>query len=331
MFFQYLRDRRILVFLLFLLILIFTVVFVLFQIPLPAVLYAAALFSVAGIPVAVRDFLRCRRQHRRLCRICSSGIVFPEELPVPETLEERDFHALILRLCQDREAILAEQMQMQQETENFYTLWLHQIKTPIAAMSLLLQQNTDLDASQLRQELFKIEQYASLTLEYLRIGSIAADLCAQPCSLSDVVRQAIKKYAPVFIYKKIGIVTEGLDRTVISDEKWLVFVTEQLLSNALKYTSSGEIRIWSEWTDDAGTVLYIQDTGIGIRSEDLPRVFERGFTGSNGRIDKKATGLGLYLCNMVCQKLCHKLSITSKPGEGTCVCVHFGRQDVQVE
>ncbi len=331
MFFQYLRDRRILLFLLLLLILIFTVVFVLFRIPLPAILYAAALFCVIGVPVAVKDFMRYRRQHRRLCQVCSSGIVLLEELPAAKTLEEQDFHALIMRLCQDREMLLAKQVQTQQEAENFYTLWLHQIKTPIAAMSLLLQQNTDLDVPQLRQELFKIEQYAGLTLEYLRIGSIAADLRAQPCNLSDVVRQAIKKYAPVFIYKKIGIVTEALDRTVISDEKWLVFVTEQLLSNALKYTAAGEIRIWSEWTDDAGTVLHMQDTGIGIRSEDLPRVFERGFTGSNGRIDKKATGLGLYLCNMVCQKLCHKLSITSKPGEGTCVCVHFGRQDVQVE
>lgn len=331
MFFQYLRDRKILLFLLFLLILIFMVVFVLFRIPLPAVLYAAALFGVIGVPVAVKDFMRYCRQHRILCQVCRGDIVFLEELPVAKTLEEQDFHALIMRLCQDRELLLETQMKMQQDAENFYTLWLHQIKTPIAAMSLLLQQNTDLDVSQLRQELFKIEQYAGLTLEYLRIGSIAADLCAQPCNLSDVVRQAIKKYAPVFIYKKIGIVTESLDCTVISDEKWLVFVTEQLLSNALKYTAAGEICVWSEWAEDTGTMLFMQDTGIGIRSEDLPRVFERGFTGSNGRIDKKATGLGLYLCNMVCRKLCHRLSITSKPGEGTCVCIHFGRQDVQVE
>ena len=108
-------------------------------------------------------------------------------------------------------------------------------------------------------------------------------------------------------------------------------VIEQLLSNALKYTAAGEIHIWSEYTNETGTVLCIQDTGIGIRSEDLPRVFERGFTGSNGRIDKKATGLGLYLCDTVCNKLCHRLSIDSWPGGGTCVRIHFGRQDVQVE
>ncbi len=331
MFFQYLRDRRILLFLLLFLFLIFATVFALFRLPLAPVLYAAALFCVVAIPFAVGDFLRHRRQHYRLCQLCSSSTVLPEAFPAAETLEEQDFHALLLRLCQDRETLLAEQVQWQKDTENFYTLWLHQIKTPIAAMSLLLQQNTDLDVSQLRQELFKIEQYAGLTLEYLRIGSIAADLRAQPCSLSDVVRQAVKKYAPIFIYKKLGIVTENLDRTVISDEKWLVFVVEQLLSNALKYTAAGEIRFWSEYAGETGTVLCIRDTGIGIRSEDLPRVFERGFTGDNGRIDKKATGLGLYLCDMVCKKLCHRLSIDSQPGEGTCVCIHFGRQDVQVE
>lgn len=331
MFFQYLRDRRVLVFLLLILFLIFTGVFALFRLPIPPVLYAAALFCVVGLPFAAGDFLRYRRRHHRLCQLCSSSSVLPEALPEAQTLGEQDFHALILRLCRDRETLLAEQMQSQQDAENFYTLWLHQIKTPIAAMSLLLQQNTDLDVAQLRQELFKIEQYAGLTLEYLRIGSIAADLRAQPCSLSHVVRQAVKKYAPVFIYKKLGIVTEKLDRTVISDEKWLVFVIEQLLSNALKYTAAGEIHVWSEYTEQMGTMLCIQDTGIGIRSEDLPRVFERGFTGGNGRIDKKATGLGLYLCDTVCKKLCHRLSIDSQPGEGTCVCIHFGRQDVQVE
>ncbi len=331
MFFQYLQDRRILLFLLLLLFCIFTVVFLLFQLPPVPVLYAAALFCTVAIPLAVGDFLRYRRRHRRLCQLCGSSTVLPEALPEARTLEEQDFHALLLRLCQDRETLREEQMQSQQDAENFYTLWLHQIKTPIAAMSLLLQQNTDPAVAQLRQELFKIEQYAGLTLEYLRIGSIAADLRAQPCSLSHVVRQAVKKYAPVFIYKKLGVAAEELDRTVISDEKWLVFVVEQLLSNALKYTAAGEIRIWSEYTDAAGTVLCIRDTGIGIRSEDLPRVFERGFTGGNGRIDKKATGLGLYLCDTVCKKLCHRLSIDSQPGEGTCVRIHFGRQDVQVE
>lgn len=331
MFLRYLRDHRVLLYLLLMLIIIFTVVFALYQIPPVSAVYAGLLFCVAAVPFAVQDFLRYRRRHRRLIQLYSCDLVLPEELPPVKTAWEQDYQSLVLRLCRDRENLQEEIRQMQQETENFYTLWLHQIKTPIAAMSLLLQQNCEPDPAALQQELFKIEQYAGLTLEYQRIGSIAADLHARPCSLADVVHQAVKKYAPVFIYKKLHIVTEKLDRTVISDEKWLVFIIEQLLSNALKYTPSGEIKIWSEYTDAVGTVLHIQDTGIGILKEDLPRVFERGFTGRNGRIDKKATGLGLYLCDTVSRKLGHRLSIVSAPGQGTCVSVHFGRQDVQVE
>lgn len=331
MFFWYLRDRRTVLFLLLLLLFIFIVVFALFRIPLPPILYAGALFCVVAVPVAVRDFLWYRRRHHRMAGLCESSMVLPEDLPPAGSLGEQDDQALVLRLCRELEEQQAHALQKQQEMENFYTLWVHQIKTPIAAMSLLLQQNTDSTAPVLRQELFKIERYAELTLEYLRIGSIASDLRAEPCCLSDVVRQAVKKYAPVFIYKKLPVVTEDLDRTVISDEKWLVFIIEQLLSNALKYTAAGEIRIWSEYTSEAGTVLHVRDTGIGIRAEDLPRVFERGFTGSVGRMDKRATGLGLYLCDTVARRLCHRLSIASRLGEGTCVSVHFGRQDVEVE
>lgn len=331
MFLQYMRDHRKLLFLLALLVIIFTVVFALYQIPAVPALYAGLLFCAAAVPFAIQDFLRYRRRHHQLTQLCSCDLVLPEELPVSKAVWEQGYQALVLRLCWDRENLQEEIRQIQQETENFYTLWLHQIKTPIAAMSLMLQQSGEPDTAALQQELFKIEQYAGLTLEYQRIGSIAADLHERPCSLTDVVRQAVKKYAPVFIYKKLRVVTEDLDRTVVSDEKWLVFIIEQLLSNALKYTTSGEIVIRSEYTDGAGAVLHIQDTGIGILKEDLPRVFERGFTGRNGRIDKKATGLGLYLCDTVSRKLCHKLTIASTPGQGTCVSIHFGRQDVQVE
>ncbi len=331
MFFRYLGDHRKLLCLLALLVIIFTVVFALYQLPAVPALYAGLLFCTAALPFAVQDFLRYRRRHDQLTRLSAGDLVLPEELPAARAAWEQDYQMLVLRLCRDRENLQEDIREIRQETENFYALWLHQIKTPIAAMSLMLQQSGEPDPAALQQELFKIEQYAGLTLEYQRIGSIAADLHARPCSLADVVRQAVKKYAPVFIYKKLRVVTEDLDRTVISDEKWLVFIIEQLLSNALKYTPAGEVNIRSAYTDDAGTVLSIQDTGIGILKEDLPRVFERGFTGRNGRIDKKATGLGLYLCDTVSRKLCHKLTIASTPGQGTCVSIHFGRQNVQVE
>ena len=174
MFLQYLRDHRRLLFLLALLVIIFTMVFALYQIPAVPARYAGLLFCAAAVPFAVRDFLQYRRRHHQLTQLCSCDLVLPEELPVSKAIWEQDYQALVLRLCRDRENLQEEIRQIRQETENFYTLWLHQIKTPIAAMSLMLQQSGEPDTAALQQELFKIEQYAGLTLEYQRIGSIAA-------------------------------------------------------------------------------------------------------------------------------------------------------------
>lgn len=130
------------------------------------------------------------------------------------------------------------------------------------------------------------------------------------------MRQVVKKYATIFIYNHISIQLENLDYMILTDEKWFCFVLEQILSNALKYTRQGSVTILAQ-ESDKGIRVIVRDTGMGIRSEDLPRIFEKGFTGYNGRMDKKASGLGLYLCKGVCDKLGHQIDVVSKEGEGT--------------
>ena len=188
-----------------------------------------------------------------------------------------------------------------QEKQDFFALWAHQIKTPIAALNLLLQGEKQ-DAAVCRQELFKIENYVEMALNYLRFEEISNDLVLERNSLEQLVRQVVKKYAAIFIYNHISIQLEHLDYTVLTDEKWFCFVLEQILSNALKYTKQGSVKISAEETEN-GLQIFVKDTGIGIKREDLPRIFEKGFTGYNGRMDKKASGLGLYLCKGVCEKL----------------------------
>lgn len=190
-----------------------------------------------------------------------------------------------------------------QEKQDFFALWAHQIKTPIAALNLLLQGEKQ-DAAVCRQELFKIENYVEMALNYLRFEEISNDLVLERNSL------------------------EHLDYTVLTDEKWFCFVLEQILSNALKYTKQGSVKISAEESANGLRVL-VKDTGIGIRSEDLPRIFEKGFTGYNGRMDKKASGLGLYLCKGVCEKLGHGISVASKEGEGTTVMITLQCEKVQ--
>ena len=208
-----------------------------------------------------------------------------------------------------------DKYELLKEKEDFFSLWAHQIKTPIAAMNLLLQ-NDETDAAGCRQELFKIENYVEMALNYSRFENMSGDLELKACPLQPMVKQSVKKFSRVFIHKHLKVELDVPDITVLTDEKWFCFVLEQLLSNALKYTKEGGVRIYTETTDGELKIV-ISDTGIGIRSSDLPRIFEKGFTGYNGRIDKKASGLGLYLCKGVCDKLGHSIHAESEEGHGT--------------
>lgn len=201
------------------------------------------------------------------------------------------------------------------EKEDFFALWAHQIKTPIAAMNLLLQ-NEEPDRAQCRQELFRIENYVEMALDYARFENLSGDLVLESCELLPMVKQTVKKYSTIFIHKHLKVELKDLDTKILTDEKWFCFVLEQILSNALKYTKEGGVTIRAE-KNGKETRVVIGDTGIGIRSEDLPRIFEKGFTGCNGRLDKKASGLGLYLCKGVCDKLGHGIGAVSQEGKGT--------------
>lgn len=206
-----------------------------------------------------------------------------------------------------------------QENEDFFALWAHQIKTPIAALTVLLQEE-DLDIAASRQELLKIEGYVEMALGYTRYENMGNDLVLESQPLDQLVKNVVKKYSTMFIYKHLSVQLDHLECHVLTDEKWFSFVLEQLLSNALKYTAQGGIHIYGE-EDSDGLCVIVQDTGIGIRKEDLPRVFEKGFTGYNGRVDQKASGLGLYLCKGICTKLGHRLSIESELEKGTRVMI----------
>lgn len=208
-----------------------------------------------------------------------------------------------------------QQWEKMQDKQDFFALWAHQIKTPIAALNLLLQGEKQ-DSASCRQELFKIENYVEMALNYLRFEEMNNDLVLERQHLETLVRQAVKKYATIYIYNHISIQLENLDYMILTDEKWFCFVLEQILSNALKYTRQGSVTILAQ-ESDKGIRVIVRDTGMGIRSEDLPRIFEKGFTGYNGRMDKKASGLGLYLCKGVCDKLGHQIDVVSKEGEGT--------------
>ena len=303
---------------------IFSLVFYLYDLPLESILYATVLCAVTAFIYAVVDCLQFYRLHQELTLIKQRIAYELGEQSIPRDLIEKDYQEILELIYNDKVRRLTISDNEKKELLEYYTMWAHQIKTPISAMRLLLHDN-DMEETGLQNkkeleiELFKIEQYVEMVLQYIRLGSSSTDFVIKKYELDSLVRQAIHKYARIFIQKKLTLHYEELKQEVVTDEKWLVFVIEQLLSNALKYTKTGSITIYLK----AGPILVIEDTGIGIREEDLPRLCEKGFTGYNGRADKKATGIGLYLCKMILRKLSHDITIESKPGVGTKVMIHL--------
>lgn len=289
------------------------------------ILYAFAIYLVFLIFLGIFDYRKQAKKHHILLSYDSTtGKPLSELLPEKELLIT-DYQNIILKLEELQRTRTNAHIVREKELSDFYTLWVHQIKTPIAALRLLLQTSPE-HISEMKSELFKIERYVDIILGYLRMEDINQDLLLKHYSLEALVKQAVKKYSPLFIQSKLSLTLENLSLSVLTDEKWLVFSLEQLLSNAIKYTPSGSIRIYANAAPDdeiLTTTLVIEDTGIGIAPEDLPRIFERSFTGYNGRVDKKASGLGLYLCKTILTRLGHEISITSKPQEGTRVTITF--------
>lgn len=282
-------------------------------------------FEVAGfllfVLLGVRFYFYDRRYRavQVLQRECG---LYPEEFPKTNNAMEKNYQELLKQLMKLAVSKIQEQQHLHNEQMEYYTLWVHQIKTPISAIRLLIQEQMD-PQGLLKQEVFKIEQYVEMVLQYLRIQNLSSDLVLEPCLLDEVIKHSIKKYSTLFIYKKIKVTLDTSPCTIVSDQKWCIFLVEQILSNALKYTKEGEIKITIKELPPKEVQLLITDTGIGIRPEDLQRIFERGYTGYNGRMDKKASGVGLYMVKKVTDTLGHKITITSEVNKGTTVGIRF--------
>lgn len=306
---------------------IFSMMCFLYNLPLEPIGYALLLNFIVILVITVVDFMSYHQRYQKLVwmkkKIKNEVSGFPE----PKTALEVQYQELLQILQEEKQHMVSSMDCKYSEMMDYYTLWVHQIKTPIAAMRLLLQVSKDENKSELEQELFKIERYVEMVLGYLRISGTTSDFIFQQYDLADIVKQAVKKYASVFIHSNIRLRMEEIHEHVLTDEKWLVFVIEQVLSNSLKYTKpGGEIHIFMK--KGIRQILVIEDCGIGISEQDLPRVFEEGYTGYNGHMDKRSTGIGLYLCKTVMTKLRHDISITSKVDEGTKVMLDLTRREL---
>lgn len=305
---------------------IFGFVFYLYHLPLRAVLYPAAICAILGAVCLGISMYQAYKKHRLLEKLAAGrGNMVRNELPVPESVKEKDYQAIIQKLCMEMQAMEQQYTDSGREMTDYFTIWVHQIKTPIASMRLNLEAEDTRLSQRLKSDLLHIEHYVEMVLTYFKMGSESTDYVFTTVSLDKIIRENIRKLRGDFIIKKLRLVYEPADETVVSDEKWLSFVIEQLLSNALKYTARGSITIALEQPK----TLIIRDTGIGIAPEDLPRIFEKGYTGGNGRRDKRASGLGLFLCREICKRLGAEISVTSRIEEGTTVKINLSQDPLE--
>ena len=325
---DFLREKRQLLFFLLFFEGALCLIYGLYGLPWGPAGYTCLMTAVVTLGLLTAGFFRWKRKRRQLLILKRQAEQSLEtaDFPKAETPLEEIYQEIIReqeKRCQREQKESREKLVRSRE---YYTRWSHQIKTPIAAMELLLQEEPA-DVRALKRELLKTSQYVEMALSYQRMEGEGNDLVIQRYELRPVVMQAVKKVSPLLIHKHISFSAGDLSGEVLTDEKWLVFVLEQLLTNASKYTKEGgSVRIGQE-----NGMLVLRDTGIGIRPEDLPRIFEWGYTGYNGRLDKRSTGVGLALVKQVMEMLGNKIELRSVLGEGTEVLLDLRRTELEAE
>lgn len=340
---------------------VMTVTMLLNRIPFQEIGYGMLLCLFITAVAVLAGYGKHRESLRQLEQMRENITVAPGEMKAPEYMYERQYQDCIRRLAQEKDRIQNEMLNRQQDLTEYYSMWVHQVKTPIAALKLLIDEEMRAcldaedsgendarvtNAQQEQNELFRIEQYVDMALQYTRLGAQTNDFVIERVLLDEVIKTSVHKYAKQFIHKQLRLNYVPQDIRAVTDQKWLGFVIDQLLSNAVKYTKQGGVTIQvlgaeqkhtgygrtqgttemqQHWDGQKCTGadaeesvhITIEDTGIGISAEDLPRVCEKGYTGYNGHADQYSTGIGLYLCKAILDRLGHQFVLTSEKGKGT--------------
>lgn len=283
----------------------------LYGVPVEPALYASALTLFFLLIFLTVQLFREKQRHTEREHALNAILSEPFDLPEPDSLAEEDYRQMVIALGRRLNDLITEYDNARADALDYYTGWVHRIKTPIAVMRLKLNEDSAEDRA-LGRELFRIERYAEMALQYVRLDGGVNDLLIRSYPLDELICEAVRKFAPYFIEKKLSLDYTRTETDVITDRKWLVFILEQLLSNAVKYTPRGTVSIRLD-----GDELCVADTGAGIAPEDLPRIFEKGYTGVNGRIGEKSSGLGLYLAKKAADLINVPIRVQSTPELGS--------------
>ncbi|MCQ2450528.1 MAG: sensor histidine kinase [Clostridia bacterium] len=319
---KYLKQKYKAITAFFVFAVIFGFTFYLYGISVNTILYPLFLCIGIGAVILIIDYFVELKRYNELQKIKKTGAVLIDTLPKSASFCEETYKEIIELLEENNRIFIKQSDEKYDNMINYYTLWVHQIKSPIASMRLNIQNEDNENSKRLSYDLLRIENYVNMVLTFLRLDSKTTDFVFKNCDIDSLVKSSVKKFSAQFISKKLSFNYSDTKKQVLTDEKWLSFVVEQVISNAVKYTNKGGVTVALDEND----ILSISDTGIGILPSELPRIFENGFTGLNGRNDKKASGIGLYLCKRICDNLGHNIYIESKLDKGTTVYIDLSRK-----
>ena len=324
---EYVKDRTLFLLVNFILFIIICGILLLINMNSNIILLVFCIWFFPVLTYIMIEFFKQKMLYNELNSIMDSldqKYLLSEIMKEPDNIEGKLLYDILRQANKDMHEHVKNYRDRENEYREYIETWVHEIKTPIASTRLIIENNQNAITRNIKDEIKKIEEYIEQVLYYSRSNNVSKDYLIKEVSLPDLVRSVIKRNSRDFISKGIMIDIEAVEGTAYSDEKWLEFIVNQLIGNAIKYTRErdGKVIIHTIRNEN-NIVLTIEDNGIGIIDKDINRVFEKGFTGENGRKFGRSTGIGLYLCNKLAEQLGLGLTLTSKPGEGTKVSIIF--------
>ena len=322
----FLKERRVFLVCQLLIVLFFTFVLSFFHVALSIRVLICLAVLMLTIASLAAEYLPRKRFYDALCQSLEQldqKYLLSEILEYPDFQEGKICCDLLQGTGKAMNDAIAEYRIAGEDYRQYVEAWIHEIKTPISVAEMLCKNHPGSISREMRAQLHRIEEYVEQALYYARSTNLEKDYQIRAISLRNLVASAVKRHASQLISLGCTPVLESLDGTVYTDEKWMEFILGQLIANSIQYRSDVLYLRFSSIEMEEGTLLTIEDRGIGIPSQDLSRVFDKGFTGENGRKQGKSTGIGLYLCRVLCEKMNLRLTVESAVGKGTCFHIFF--------
>ncbi len=298
------------------------------------IVYIELIFLLSFLVTFAWDYTRKRKYYRELMTLfdrMDDKTLLAELIEKPGFLDGKILFQILRLSNKYMNDKLAEAYATNQEYREYVEMWVHEIKTPITSAHLIIENDKNISTIRIDDELNKIDHYVEQALFYARSTTLEKDFKIEQTTMKELVDEALKSYSKQIIGAGGKPVFENLNIPVFADRKWCVFIIGQIIANSVKYAKEKLVLIFTGTTFDNGCCLSISDNGIGIAEEDISRIFDKGFTGKNGRKYKKSTGIGLYLSRKLCSKMNMEISAASSLQSGTTIKITFPKENLYLE